>query len=370
MRPRLVNVKIIMMFHPKFTITSTILQNIGQIEASKAIIDASPIIPAYEKQFQQDAIVRAVHYGTKLEGNELSFSEAAQVIEGKKVFAAKRDIQEVINYRQVMNYLENLLNQDKSKTNCYNQEVLLQIHRLTVEKIVPPDQAGRFRQVQVSIRNTATDELFYRPPPPMEVPYLIEDFFAWLLSPEADKMHPVLKSGIVHYVLAAIHPFTEGNGRTARAMATLVLMREGYNIRRLFALEEYFDRHAEQYYNSLQAVSFQPGELSDKDATVWLEFFTTALRDELKKIEDKVRQLSSDIHLKKQLGDKQIPLNERQIKLVEYMRQYGGLRIADAKEIFPMISDDTIWRDLRKLIAAGIVEKRGSTKGAYYCLKN
>ena len=92
--------------------------------------------------------------------------------------------------------------------------------------------------------------------------------------------------------------------------------------------------------------------------------------EELKKVEEKVRQLSSDIHLKKQLGGKQIPLSERQIKLVEYMRQYGGLRIADAKEIFPMISDDTIWRDLRKLIDVGIVEKRGSTKGAYYCLKN
>lgn len=358
------------MFSPKFTITSTILQSIGQIEASKAIIDASPIIPAYEKKFQQDAIVRAVHYGTKLEGNELSFTEAAQVIEGKKVFAAKRDIQEVINYRQVMDYLEQLLEKTKRKEDCYNKEVLLTIHRLTVDKIVPPEQAGCFRKVQVSIRNTATDELFYRPPPPMEVPYLIDDFFAWLNSAAADKIHPVLKSGIVHYVLAAIHPFTEGNGRTARAMATLVLMREGYNIKRLFALEEYFDRHAEEYYNSLQAVSFQPGELSDKDATVWLEFFTTALRDELKRVEEKVRQLSSDIHLKNQLGGKQIPLTERQIKLVEYMRQYGGLRIIEAKELFPTISDDTIWRDLRKLIEAGIVEKRGSTKGAYYCLKN
>ena len=126
------------MFRPKFTITSTILQNIGQIEASKAIIDASPIIPAYEKQFQQDAIVRAVHYGTKLEGNELSFSEAAQVIEGKKVFAAKRDIQEVINYRRVMDYLEQLLERTKKKEDCYNKEVLLKIHQLTVDKIVPP----------------------------------------------------------------------------------------------------------------------------------------------------------------------------------------------------------------------------------------
>ncbi len=356
------------MFNPKFTITTKILNNISQIESSKAIIDASPIIPAYEKQFQEEAIVNAVHYGTKLEGNDLSFNQVAKVIEGKQVYAAKRDIQEVINYREVMDYLENLNQQNSSNEKLYNKKTLCKIHQKTVEDIVPEDQIGQFRQLQVTIRNSVTDEIFFRPPPPVEVEYLIEDFFEWLNSDNAKETHPVLKAGINHYTLVAIHPFTEGNGRTARAMATLVLMREEYNIKRLFALEEYFDRHAEGYYNSLQAVSLQKGEISDRDQTPWLEFFTTALSTELKKVEEKVRHISSDIRLKKKLGNKQIPLNQRQIKLVEYMREYNALRMADAREITPMVSDDTIWRDLRKLIKAGIVEKKGSTKGAYYRL--
>lgn len=353
------------MLEPKFNITSQILQNISQIESSKAIIDASPIIPAYEKKFQQDAIVRQVHYGTKLEGNDLSFNQVAKVIEGKKVFGAKRDIQEVVNYREVMSFLEELV--EKSEK-IYNKDNLLKIHELTVKDIVPEDQRGGFRKMQVTIRNSATNEVFFKPPPPVEVPYLIEDFFDWLNSEQAQPVHSILKSGITHYVLVAIHPFTEGNGRTARAMATLTLMNEGYNIKRLFALEEYFDRNAEKYYNSLQSVSMQKGEIVDKDETPWLEFYTGALANELKKIEEKVRQISSDISLKKKLGDKQIPINERQIKLVEYMREYGALRMSDAREIIPMVSDDTIWRDLRKLIKAGVVQKKGSTKGAYYKL--
>jgi len=356
------------MFSPKFVITSKILENIAQIEGSRAIIDSSPIIPAYEKQFQRDAMVRAVHYGTKLEGNDLTLQQVANIIEGKKILAAKRNVQEVINYRQVMNFLEKIISDPGRKKNLCNQETLLTIHRLTTEKIVPDEQSGQFRQLQVTIRNSATGEIFFRPPPPVEIPYLVNDLFSWFNSDKTKQVHPVLQSGILHYILVAIHPFTEGNGRTSRAMATLILMVKGYNIKRLFALEEYFDRHAEEYYNSLQAVSSQPGELSQKDQTPWLEFFTTALSIELKKIEEKIRQLSSDIHLKNKLGGKQIPLTERQIKLVEYMRQYGGLRITDAKELFPMISDDTIWRDLRKLIKHSVVEKRGSTKGAYYCL--
>lgn len=356
------------MFVPKFNISGLVLQNISRIEASKAIIDASPIIPAYEKQFQQDAIVRAVHYGTKLEGNDLSFNQVAQVIEGKEVMAAKRDIQEVVNYRQVMDFLEKLIIDPTKKDDLYNENLLLKIHELTVSDIVPKKQIGHFRDLQVTIRNSATDEIFFKPPPPVEVPYLISDLFAWLNDENTKQVHPIIRSGIVHYILVAIHPFTEGNGRTARAVATLVLMNEGYNIKRLFALEEYFDRHAEGYYNSLQSVSAQSGELSQKDETVWLEFFTTALATELKRIEDKVRQLSSDIHLKNKLGGEQVPLSERQIKLVEYMRQFGALTMSDAQEILPMVSDDTIWRDLKKLIDAGIVEKKGSTKGAYYKL--
>ncbi len=356
------------MFNPKFTINGQILNNISQIESSKAIIDASPIIPAYEKQFQEEAIVNAVHYGTKLEGNDLSFNQVAKVIEGKKVYAAKRDIQEVINYREVMEFLENLDQEKKSTDNLYCKKTLCDIHEKTVEGIVPEDETGKFRELQVTIRNSVTNEIFFRPPPPVEVEYLVEDFYNWLNSDSSKQTHPVLKAGITHYTLVAIHPFTEGNGRTARAMTTLVLMQENYNIRRLFALEEYFDRHAERYYNSLQAVSLQKGEIGDRDQTPWLEFFTTALSTELKKVEEKVRQISSDISLKKKLGDKQVPINKRQVKLVEYMREYNALRMADAREIIPMVSDDTIWRDLRKLIEAGIVEKKGSTKGAYYRL--
>ena len=68
------------------------------------------------------------------------------------------------------------------------------------------------------------------------------------------------------------------------------------------------------------------------------------------------------------MGGKQVHLTERQIKLVEYMQQFGGLRMPDAKSLLPMVSDDTIWRDLKKLNDDKDCVKKGSTKGAYYTL--
>ena len=96
------------MFSPIFTINNSIIKNISLIEAAKAIIEDAPLIPAYEKQFRQDAVIRTVHYGTRIEGNDLSYQEVAKLVEGEKITATNRDIQEVINYRNVVNYLEEL----------------------------------------------------------------------------------------------------------------------------------------------------------------------------------------------------------------------------------------------------------------------
>ena len=68
------------MYSPKFTITNKILKNIGSIEASKEVIDNAPLLPYFEKEFREDAMVRTVHYGTHIEGNELNFSEAEKVL--------------------------------------------------------------------------------------------------------------------------------------------------------------------------------------------------------------------------------------------------------------------------------------------------
>ncbi len=378
------------MYQPKFTITPAILNHIAKVEAARAIINQAPLVPAFEKQFHQEAIIRAVHYATRLEGNDLTYQEVARVIEGEKVVAQGREVQEVINYRNVMDYLEELLTryqenlplpgekidprekirQAQKAPFFYSEEIFRRIHQLVVEKIIPERDAGRYRQAQVALVNTKTGTPVFRPPPAVEVPFLVREFFVWLNDHQARELHPVIRSAITHYALVAIHPFIEGNGRTTRAMATLVLMTEGYNIKGLFGLEEYFDRNAELYYGTLQKVSLQKASLPKKDLTPWVEFFCQALSVELGRIKEKVEQLSSDIRLRQRLGGQQIPLTERQIKLIEYIREFGGLRIADARELFPMISEDTIWRDLKKLIDQKIVVKKGSTKGAYYTLAN
>ena len=93
------------MYSPKYSINNAILKNIGIIEASREVIDHAPLLPYYEKEFRKDAMVRSVHHGTHIEGHELQIDQAEKVIEGQEVVARQRDIQEVINYRRVMQFL-------------------------------------------------------------------------------------------------------------------------------------------------------------------------------------------------------------------------------------------------------------------------
>ncbi len=103
------------------------------------------------------------------------------------------------------------------------------------------------------------------------------------------------------------------------------------------------------------------------DLTTWLEYFTQGLAIELGRIKERVQKLSVDLKLKGKVG--QIALNERQLKLVEYMEDYGKVRNEDWRALLPMVSDDTVLRDLKDLIKKGLVRKSGSTKSAEYKLK-
>lgn len=355
------------MFKPQFTISNPILKYIGTIEGAKEVIDYAVLVPAWEAKFKDEATVRTVHFGTKIEGNELNYSQAQRVLLGQEVLARERDVQEVINYRNVIEYIDRLgerfgLSGPGGTSIAYTEAWLKKIHELTTGKILPPEQSGIYRQTKVVIKNSQNGEVSFRPPLPLEVPVQLLEFFDWLNSDAGREVHPVLRAGISHYELARIHPFTDGNGRVARAYALLVLLREGYDVKRFFSLEEHFDRNAEEYYRALQSAS------KDRDLTPWLEFFTKTVALELAKIKDRVRQLSIDWRWRDRLG-RQIVLNANQVKLIEWFADRDRITAKDAATVLSQVSDDTVLRCINDLVKKGVLKKFGVTKNAYYMMR-
>ncbi len=346
------------MFNPSFVISNKILTFIAKIEAAEEVIQHSPILPLWEKQFREDAVVRAVYHGTHLEGNLLHKDEAKDILLGKDVVARPRDIQEIINYRRVIEFIDEEAGKEIDKI---TEPLIKKLHRLVVDKILPPDQVGEYRLKQVIIRNSQTGEVTFRPPPSIEVPFLMREFLYWVNKVNKDEIHPVLKAGIVHHEMVRIHPFIDGNGRVARSLATLVLFLGGYDIRRFFSLEEYYDRDAVSYYESLQ-------KASAGDLTSWLEYFTYGASVEFDRIKEKILKMSRDSRMKDKFGGRQIYLNERQMKIVEYIQEVGYLQNKAFGTLFDTISEDSVLRDVQDLIKQGVSKKVGSTKGARYVM--
>jgi Fic family protein len=349
-------------YQPTYTITTKILKHIGIIEACKEIIDHAPILPYYEKKYQSDAMVRAVPYGTHIEGNELDLTQAEKVMLGQEIVARQRDVQEVINYRHAMEHIGKL--QVANGKSRIDEKLISDLHKMTVEKILAPERCGEYRKTQVVIRNSVTGEVSFTPPAALAVPYQMKDLLEFINTATDDDIHPILKSGIMHYEFVRIHPFVDGNGRVARCLSTLILFQSGYDIRKFFSLEEYFDSDAARYYDGLQSVARDKGDL-----THWLEYFVEGLAIELTKIKEKVEKISVDAKIKERLGGAPLMLTERQLKIIEYIQKTGFLQNNAFKQLFPFVSEDTVLNELKALIKQNIVRKSGKTKAAKYVMK-
>ncbi len=348
------------MYKPTFHITNNILKNIGSIEASREVITHAPLLPYYEKEFIKDALIRSVHYGTHIEGNELNINQAEKVIEGQEINARDRDIQEVMNYRKVIELIGEISNREEL---IVDEELIKKIHALTVDKILSEEKRGQLRETQVVVKNSHTGEVTFRPPPSSAIKSQIDELLQFINTKQEMDIHPVLRSGIVHYEFVRIHPFVDGNGRVGRALSTLILFLEGYDIRRFFSLEEYFDSDALDYYEALRSVEKHQGDL-----TLWLEYFTKGLSIELSKIKEKVEEISIDAKLKERLGGQPLMLSDRQLKIIQYIQKVGYLQNKAFESLFPMVSEDTILNELKGLLKNGIIKKQGVTKSARYIM--
>ena len=126
------------MFVPKYSITNQILKNIGITDASREVIMNAALIPAWEAKFRKEAAERMIHHGTHLEGNPLSEEEVKDVLDGQDVIARDRDIQEILNYREVLKFI------DTKKDDPITDKIFLEIHILTTKKILPTGQTPKY----------------------------------------------------------------------------------------------------------------------------------------------------------------------------------------------------------------------------------
>ncbi len=344
------------MFKPNFKYTNKIVKNLTAITASRTFIMNARLIPKWGVKLRREAVLKSAHSSTAIEGNPLSLGEVSNLAAGRDIMVSRKDKQEVLNYLQALGMLP-----DFAKRNPFTVKDFLKIHKIVTDKTLEnPRDEGVLRNREVFVGNKFTGEVVFKPPSTDKVPLLVDDFLNWFNSTEVNEIDSVLHAGITHYEIVRIHPFIDGNGRTARVMATMVLYRRGFDVKRFFVLDDYYDSDRRNYYKALKNVNQETREL-----TGWLEYFTEGVALSTKAVEKKVIGLSKDIKFLKEKG--QIALTERQIRIIEYIVQNGRIRNRDIRDMFG-ISDRAALKEIRKLLDLKVVKTEGKGRNLSYIL--
>lgn len=344
------------MFRPNFHYTHRIVRLLTKISAAREVILNSPLIPKWEIELRKQAVIRSAHSSTSIEGNRMSLEQVSNLAQGREVTATRKDKKEVLNYLNVLTNLDKLVKDDNIKA-----KDILRIHKmLTKDTLESPEDCGIFRRKYVVVGNPLTGEIFFKPPKNEEVPILVEDLLKWINYNESKEIDPVVEAGIVHYEFVRIHPFVDGNGRTARVLATWILYKRGFDTKRFFCLDDYYNSDRPAYYSALQTVNPETREL-----TQWLEYFIEGVNVSVEAVKERVVRLSSERLRKGKKG--QIALTERQMKIVEFINQNGRITNRDARRMFN-ISDRMVLKELRKLIDLDVIKPEGKGRSVYYVL--
>lgn len=197
----------------------TISNTLDEINELKGALDA---IRQYENYRITEALsIEYTFESNRIEGNTLTLHETAMVVNQGLTVSGKsmQEHLEAINHNDAIQYMYHLV----ERNTVLNERELLTLHNLVLRGI-RPDEAGKYRNVQVMIQGSA-----HMPPPPYMVKKAMEDYFIWY-EHNRNHLHPVVLAAEMHERLVTIHPFIDGNGRTSRLIMNVILLQHGFVI--------------------------------------------------------------------------------------------------------------------------------------------
>lgn len=308
-----------MIFKPNYRITQEILECLTKIEMTKNSFHDSKISPILLASLKSSAKIETIHYSTKIEGNRLTRKEVEQTIFKRKVIENRvRDSSEVKSYYKAMNYIEKCLVQDLH----FSEKLIKKTHDL-VEGATSP-----YRDGQNAIYDNTSGNIVYLPPEAKDVPALMKSLIDFVNS---DQQTPrVIVAGLVHYQFVTIHPYYDGNGRTARLLTSFLMRKYGYGLKDIYSLEEYYANDLAGYYSALATHphhNYYEGR-ETADLTGWIEYFVRGVADVFEKIQIKTQTINS----RKDFSDEMRQLDITQRKILELFTEFqevSSMQIAE-----------------------------------------
>lgn len=346
-----------MSYQPVFKVSDQVRRHLQDIERLRSTITSGHILPSVEASVRHRASVESVHSSTSIEGNPLDINQVRAVISSDRILTKQEYAEiEVYNYKQALDYIDR-----RRSGEDITLDDILKLHQIITDRLLDSTRSGKIRRRPVYIEDEQHQIIYTAVDAPRVKDELI-DLLNWVEDNQF-VLHPVIIGAIIHFHLAAIHPFSDGNGRTARATTALYLALAHYDNDGALALDTYYASDRPSYYAILRRLNGENYASSQQaDLTPWLEYFAEGYLTSLRVLDAEIRLLSLAT-----LTDKPA-LDRNDQDIISYVAKFDSLNISEAESILPELSRRTIQHRLKRLVDQGYLDLVGATHEAKYVL--
>ena len=256
----------------KVTLSNEILKYITEIDNNRYNVSSVKLSRSVANKLRKNSKKKSSYASNKIEGNPLSEKQVDEVIESDERKHFLKPEQEVRNYFLALNYLDEMANKKES----FSKKLILDVQKL-VEKGASKEKIGLRGAmppgVLFAVYDSKTGNPDYIPPEYCDIPELLGELVEYVNNTDD---HPLIIAAVVHYQLVTIHPFEDGNGRTARLLSGYIMDLNGYGFNGLGSLEEYFAYDIDEYYDSIQMglpALYYSGRNNPPHPEIWINYF-------------------------------------------------------------------------------------------------
>ncbi len=342
------------MFAPKYSITDQLLANITRINNLIRDLNDRRFPKVVLVEFEKTAREVSAFASTSIEGNPLPLTEVKKVLKVKPANIRNSE-KEVLNYNHALENLNQLLQSTKLELSL---KLILNIHKQVTAKLLPNHESGKLRQHPVVVNDPITGNVMYLPPDVEKVHELITELIAFV-NENSKKIDPLILAGIFHKQMVIIHPFMDGNGRNTRLATKVLLAKMGLNTFNLFSFENYYNQNVTKYFQTVGEHGDYNELVNSIDFTLWLEYFTDGLIDELLRVQKLLPELGNTPDTR---------LEKHHLKILQYIKQNGFITDRNYAELTNR-AKATRTLDFQKLIDLGLIERKGKGRSTHYTLK-
>ena len=335
----------------KVTLTNDILKYITEIEKNRYRVSTVKLSRSVAGRLRKNSKKKSSYASNKIEGNPLSETQVDEVIERDERKHFLKPEQEVRNYFLALNYLE----EKAAKKERFTKELILDVQKY-VEKGASKEKIGLRGPMPpgtlFAVYDSQTGDPDYIPPEYSDIPGLLDELVEYVNTTDD---HPLIVAAIVHYQLVTIHPFEDGNGRTARLLSGYILDVNGFGFNGIGSLEEYFAYDVDEYYRSIQMglpALYYSGRNEPPHPEIWINYFLRMVQ----LYSNKVCELSEGSSSEEVTGSLSY-LKEKEKELLlflikHYKREFTPIEVSREYDV----TNKTIINRLSALVKNGFVE--------------